>query len=203
MAEGGGLLNRYRLVKAYRGFESLRLRHRINCPGRLRSPPAENRCTREKTPWRPEGSGPSPRPGEGQDDNLPGMRLGLHQGPPIGLEERRACRAVVGHPLRRGAYPIIGKLPVGGISTDLVLKVLEQPVGDQADAPKFWTARTGTASRVRGRIENVLDWAKAKKLRDGVRRQPTRCDRKVLQAFSASANVLKGEPPTLMAGLFK
>ena len=27
MAEGGGLLNRYRLVKAYRGFESLRLRH--------------------------------------------------------------------------------------------------------------------------------------------------------------------------------
>ena len=28
VAEGGGLLNRYRLVKAYRGFESLRLRHR-------------------------------------------------------------------------------------------------------------------------------------------------------------------------------
>ena len=27
MAEGGGLLNRYTLVKAYRGFESLRLRH--------------------------------------------------------------------------------------------------------------------------------------------------------------------------------
>ena len=29
MAEGGGLLNRYRLVKAYRGFESLRLRQII------------------------------------------------------------------------------------------------------------------------------------------------------------------------------
>jgi hypothetical protein len=27
VAEGGGLLNRYTLVKAYRGFESLRLRH--------------------------------------------------------------------------------------------------------------------------------------------------------------------------------
>jgi hypothetical protein len=26
-AEGGGLLNRYRVVKPYRGFESLRLRH--------------------------------------------------------------------------------------------------------------------------------------------------------------------------------
>jgi hypothetical protein len=30
VAEGGGLLNRYRLVKAYRGFESLRLRHSTN-----------------------------------------------------------------------------------------------------------------------------------------------------------------------------
>jgi hypothetical protein len=29
VAEGGGLLNRYTLVKAYRGFESLRLRHRL------------------------------------------------------------------------------------------------------------------------------------------------------------------------------
>ena len=28
VAEGGGLLNRYTLLKAYRGFESLRLRHR-------------------------------------------------------------------------------------------------------------------------------------------------------------------------------
>ena len=35
--------------------------------------------------------------------------------------------------LETWAYPILGKLPVGGISTDLVLKVLEQPVGDQAD----------------------------------------------------------------------
>jgi hypothetical protein len=28
-AEGGGLLNRYRVVKPYRGFESLRLRQQI------------------------------------------------------------------------------------------------------------------------------------------------------------------------------
>jgi hypothetical protein len=105
--------------------------------------------------------------------------------------------------LETWAYPILGKLPVGGISTDLVLKVLEQPGRWPGGRPTFWTARTETASRVRGRIENVLDWAKAKKLRDGFRRQPTRCDRKVLQAFSASANVLKGEPPTLMAGLFR
>ena len=30
MAEGGGLLNRYRVVKPYRGFESLRLRQNHN-----------------------------------------------------------------------------------------------------------------------------------------------------------------------------
>ncbi|MBB4422315.1 integrase [Bradyrhizobium sp. CIR48] len=69
--------------------------------------------------------------------------------------------------LETWAYPIIGKLAVGGITTDLVLKVLEQPVGEGNDAPTFWTARTETASRVRGRIENILDWARAKKLRDG------------------------------------
>src|SRR3984957_7456117 len=30
VAEGGGLLNRYRVVKPYRGFESLRLRQKIS-----------------------------------------------------------------------------------------------------------------------------------------------------------------------------
>jgi len=69
--------------------------------------------------------------------------------------------------LKTWAYPIIGKLPVGAITTDLVMKVLQQPIGDEPKAPIFWEARTETASRVRGRIENVLDWARAKKLRDG------------------------------------
>ena len=32
VAEGGGLLNRYRVVKPYRGFESLRLRHIFGLP---------------------------------------------------------------------------------------------------------------------------------------------------------------------------
>lgn len=69
--------------------------------------------------------------------------------------------------LKRWVYPIIGALPVGGITTDLVLRVLKQPISDAQDAPTFWTARTETASRTRGRIETVLDWARAKKLRDG------------------------------------
>jgi integrase len=70
--------------------------------------------------------------------------------------------------LEKWAYPIIGKLPVGDITTDLVLKVLKQPLdGKDRDGPTFWIARTETASRVRGRIENVLDWAYANKMRAG------------------------------------
>ncbi|SDC38496.1 Phage integrase family protein [Bradyrhizobium brasilense] len=67
--------------------------------------------------------------------------------------------------LERWAYPIIGKLPVSAINVDLVLKVLQQPIGKEPDAPSLWTARTETANRVRGRIENILDWARALKLR--------------------------------------
>jgi hypothetical protein len=59
-----------------------------------------------------------------------------------------------------------------GIVYERWRKVLEQPISDEPYAPTFWTGRTETASRVRGRIETVLDWARAKKLRDG--ENPTR-----------------------------
>ncbi|UGY27171.1 integrase arm-type DNA-binding domain-containing protein [Bradyrhizobium septentrionale] len=55
------------------------------------------------------------------------------------------------------AYPELGALSVGGIDTGLVLKVL-RPI---------WHAKPETASRVRGRIETILDWAKASGFRDG------------------------------------
>lgn len=55
------------------------------------------------------------------------------------------------------AYPVIGNLPVGDIDDGHVMKIL-QPI---------WTTKTETASRVRGRIEKVLDRAKALKLRSG------------------------------------
>ncbi len=55
------------------------------------------------------------------------------------------------------AFPILGKLPVGGIDTSLVLKVLE----------RIWAVKTPTAGRVRERIEAVLNAAKAKGLRAG------------------------------------
>jgi integrase len=55
------------------------------------------------------------------------------------------------------AYPIIGALPVQEVDTSLVLKVLES----------IWTTKAETASRVRQRIESILDYAKVRGYRDG------------------------------------
>ena len=55
------------------------------------------------------------------------------------------------------AYPVFGELPVQAVDVALVMKVLEP----------IWATRTETASRVRGRIESVLDWAAARGYRLG------------------------------------
>src|SRR6516164_7200177 len=52
--------------------------------------------------------------------------------------------------LAKYASPIIGALPVQAVDTALVLKILEP----------IWTAKPETASRLRGRMEAALDWAK-------------------------------------------
>ena len=59
--------------------------------------------------------------------------------------------------LQQYAFPHIGRLPVDAIDTPLVLKCIEP----------LWTTRTETASRLRGRIESVLDWCKVRGYRDG------------------------------------
>src|SRR5262249_21341883 len=59
--------------------------------------------------------------------------------------------------LRDHVFPKLGTLPVTDIDTAAVLSAL-QP---------FWNEKPETASRVRGRIESVLDWARARGLRDG------------------------------------
>jgi integrase len=56
------------------------------------------------------------------------------------------------------AYPLIGTVPIGNLRMHHVLKVLKQPVDGKKE---FWTARTETASRVRGRIATVFDYAKS------------------------------------------
>jgi integrase len=53
--------------------------------------------------------------------------------------------------------PVFGSLPVNQIDTGLVLKVLEP----------IWAQKPETASRVRGRIASILDWAKARGYRQG------------------------------------
>jgi len=55
------------------------------------------------------------------------------------------------------ATAAINDLPVAAIDTGLVLKVLEP----------MWTKTPETASRIRGRIESVLDWAKVRDYRTG------------------------------------
>jgi integrase len=55
------------------------------------------------------------------------------------------------------AYPVIGKMQVQMIETAHVMKIIEP----------IWKEKTETASRVRGRIEKILDRAKALKLRSG------------------------------------
>jgi integrase len=59
--------------------------------------------------------------------------------------------------LKTYVYPTIGNLPVSAIDTGLVLKCIEP----------HWKTTTETMSRVRGRIEAVLDWATVRKYRAG------------------------------------
>ena len=59
--------------------------------------------------------------------------------------------------LQTYVYPFFRDKPVSAIDDALVLKVL-QPI---------WTDKTETASRLRGRIERILDWARVMKYRTG------------------------------------
>src|SRR5712691_3522391 len=55
------------------------------------------------------------------------------------------------------AGPVFGSLPVRSIDVGLVMKALEP----------IWHTKPETASRLRGRIEAVLDWATVRNYRDG------------------------------------
>ncbi|MCC0059094.1 MAG: integrase arm-type DNA-binding domain-containing protein [Hyphomicrobiaceae bacterium] len=59
--------------------------------------------------------------------------------------------------LRRYAFPIIGRLNVSEIDTGLVLRVLEP----------IWTTKNETASKLRQRMQAVLDWATVRGHRTG------------------------------------
>ena len=59
--------------------------------------------------------------------------------------------------LRDYALPRLGKLPVADIEVGLVLQCLEP----------HWTTKTETMSRVRGRVESILDWCAVRGYRTG------------------------------------
>ncbi len=55
------------------------------------------------------------------------------------------------------AGPLVGKLPVAAVDTNLVLQILEP----------IWQTKTETATRLRGRIEQILEWATVRGYRQG------------------------------------
>jgi integrase len=57
----------------------------------------------------------------------------------------------------RYVSPVIGQLPVGAVDTALVMRVLEP----------LWQRAPVTGNHVRGRVEQVLDWAIARQYRQG------------------------------------
>jgi len=54
-------------------------------------------------------------------------------------------------------YPVVGKFLVRDVEQEHIMQVLEP----------LWTTKTETATRIRGRIESVLDWATVRKYRSG------------------------------------
>jgi integrase len=54
-------------------------------------------------------------------------------------------------------YPVFGELPVQAVDGALIVKVLEP----------IWNSKTETASRIRQRIEKILDWASVRRYRQG------------------------------------
>ena len=77
------------------------------------------------------------------------------------------------------AYPALGKLPVAAIDKALVLKAIEP----------IWYTKTETASRVRARIEAVLDFAKTRGYRLG--ENPVAWDGNLVHALPARSTIAK------------
>jgi integrase len=87
---------------------------------------------------------------------------------------------------RKYLKPIIGELPVSAIDTPLVLKALKP----------IWVGKTVTATRVRGRIENVLGWATVHHYRAGD--NPARWQGHLEHALPARSDVTKIEHLTAL-----
>jgi integrase len=83
--------------------------------------------------------------------------------------------------LENYAIPVMGSLLVRDVGLSHVLEVLEP----------IWKTKTETASRLRGRIEQVLDWATARNYRDG--QNPARWRGHLDKLLAAPGKVAKVE----------
>jgi integrase len=83
-------------------------------------------------------------------------------------------------------YPVFGDLPVEVIDTPLIIKVLDP----------IWSLKTETASRIRGRLEAILDWARVRGYRTG--ENPARWKGNLALALPARD---KAKPPGRHAAL--
>lgn len=83
--------------------------------------------------------------------------------------------------LRTYAIPHLGDLPVSSIDLPHVLACLEP----------IWSTKNETASRLRGRIETILDWATVRKYRQG--ENPARWKGHLDKVLAAPAKVQKVE----------
>lgn len=87
--------------------------------------------------------------------------------------------------LERYVYPTMGDLPVSSIGTAEVLAVLEP----------IWRAKPETAGRVRGRIEAILDAARARGHRQG--ENPARWRGHIAQMLPARSRLSRGHHKAL------
>jgi len=91
--------------------------------------------------------------------------------------------------LAKYAEPVIGKLSMRDVTVGHVLTILKP----------IWTTKTETAKRVQGRIESIMDWAKAHGYRDG--ENPAAWKGHLDQLLASPNKVkMKGHHPALPVG---
>lgn len=83
--------------------------------------------------------------------------------------------------LEQHVFPVIGHLPASKIDTPLMIRTLNND--------DFWQTKSATAMKVRGRIEQVLDWAKVNGYREG--ENPARWKGNLRMALPAPRKVAK------------
>jgi integrase len=102
--------------------------------------------------------------------------------------------------LKQYAFPMLGNMAVSAIDTPAVLRAIEP----------IWMEKTETASRVRGRVESVLDWCTVRGYRTGD--NPARWKGHLSEVLPARGQVAKvnhhaampfAELPSFMAELRK